>query len=76
MECGEAICAIGAEAGVHGAKINLHCEPGVLDCVMQIASTSELDAAADRTQSGAAAELERAVCSHGAVDGPIQRGQP
>ena len=56
-------------------KIDLHCEPGVLDRVVQIASTSELDVAADRAQRGAAPELERAVSFHGAVDGPVQRGQ-
>ncbi len=56
-------------------KIDLHCEPGVLDCIVQIASTSELDAAADSTQSGAAAELERAICFHGAVDRPGERRQ-
>jgi hypothetical protein len=31
-------------------KIDLHCEPGVLDCVVQIARTGEPDAAADRAQ--------------------------
>ena len=56
-------------------KVDLHREPGVLDRVVQIASTSELDVAADRAQRSAAAELERAVCFHGAVDGPGERGQ-
>src|SRR5262249_10501266 len=40
-------------------KKDLHRKPGVLDRVVQIASTSELDMAADRAQRGAAAELER-----------------
>jgi hypothetical protein len=57
-------------------KINLHREPGVLDCVVLIAGTSEPDAAADRTQSRAAAELERAISLHGAEDALIQHGQP
>ena len=56
-------------------EIDLHCEPGVLDRVVQIASPSELDVAADRAQRGAAAELERAVSFHGAVDRPGERGQ-
>ena len=56
-------------------KINLHREPGVLDRVVQIASTSELDMAADRAQRSAAAEAERAVSFHGAVDRPGERGQ-
>jgi hypothetical protein len=56
-------------------KVDLHREPGVLDRAVQIASTSELDVAADRAQSSAAAEVERAVCFHGAVDGPDERGQ-
>jgi hypothetical protein len=56
-------------------EINLHREPGVLDCVVQVAGTCELDSLADHTQSGAAAELERPVPFHGAVQGPIQRGQ-
>jgi hypothetical protein len=56
-------------------KIDLHCEPGVLDRVVQIARTSELDVTADRTQSGAAAEVERAVSFHGAVDRLGKRGQ-
>jgi hypothetical protein len=42
-------------------KVDLHREPGVLDRVVQIASTSELDVAADRAQRNAAAEVERAV---------------
>jgi hypothetical protein len=49
-------------------EVNLHRELGVLDRAVQIASTSELDVAADRAQRGAAAELERAVSFHGAVD--------
>jgi hypothetical protein len=56
-------------------KIDLHCEPGILDRGVQIASTSELDVAADRAQSGAAPEVERAVSFHGAVDRPPERGQ-
>src|SRR5947209_12272503 len=56
-------------------KIDLHREPGVLDRVVQIASASELDVAADRAQRGAAAEVERAVSFHGAVDRSGQRGQ-
>ena len=56
-------------------QIDLHCEPGVLHRVVQIARASELDMAADRTQSGAAAEVERAVSFHGAVDRPLERGQ-
>ena len=56
-------------------KIDLHREPGVFDRVVQIASTSELDMAADRAQRGAAAEAERAVSFHGAIDRPGQRGQ-
>jgi hypothetical protein len=56
-------------------KIDLHCEPGILDRVVQIASTSELDVAADRAQSGAAPEVERAVSFHGAVDRSPERGQ-
>jgi hypothetical protein len=57
-------------------KVDLHREPGILDRVVQIASTSELDVAADRAQRSAAAEVERAVSFHGAVDGPGERGQP
>jgi len=56
-------------------KIDLHREPGILDRVVQIASPSELDVAADRAQRGAAAEVERAVSFHGAVDRPGERGQ-
>ena len=56
-------------------KVDLHREPGVLDRAVQIASTSELDVAADRAQRGAAAEVERAVSFHGAVDRPGERGQ-
>jgi hypothetical protein len=56
-------------------KVDLHREPGILDRAVQIASTGELDAAAGRAQRSAAAELERAVCFHGAVDGPGERGQ-
>jgi len=56
-------------------KIDLHREPGVLDRIVQIASTGELDVAADRAQSGAAAEVERAISFHGAIDGPSERGQ-
>ena len=56
-------------------EVNLHREPGVLDRAVPIASTSELDVAADRAQRGAAAELERAVSFHGAVDRPGERGQ-
>jgi hypothetical protein len=37
-------------------KIDLHREPGALDRAVQIASTSELDMAADRLQRGAATE--------------------
>ena len=56
-------------------QIDLHGEPGIFDCVVQIARASELDVAADRAQSGAAAELERAVSFHGAVNRPPERGQ-
>src|SRR5215218_9755931 len=56
-------------------KVDLHREPGVLDRVVQIASTRELDVAADRAQTSAAAEVERAVCFHGAVDRPGEHGQ-
>ena len=56
-------------------KIDLHREPCVLDRLVQIANPSELDTAADRAQRGAAAELERAVSFHGAVNRPGQRGQ-
>jgi hypothetical protein len=42
---------------------------------VQIASTSELDVAADRTQRGAAAERKRAVAFHGAIERLSQRGQ-
>jgi hypothetical protein len=56
-------------------QIDLHGEPGILHRVVQIARASELDVAADRTQSGAAAEVERAVFFHGAVDRPPERGQ-
>jgi hypothetical protein len=56
-------------------QIDLHCEPGILDRVVQIARASELDEATDRAQSGAAAEMERAVSFHGAVDRPPERGQ-
>src|SRR2546430_9369751 len=56
-------------------KVDLHREPGVLDRVVQIASTSELDVAANRAQRSAAAEVERAVCFHGAVNRPGERGQ-
>jgi Transposase IS66 family/IS66 C-terminal element len=56
-------------------KVDLHREPGVLDRVVQIASTSQLDVAADRAQRSAAAEVERAVCFHGAVNRPGERGQ-
>ena len=56
-------------------KINLHREPGVLDRVVQITSTSELDVAADRAQGSAAAELELAVSFHGAIDRPGQHGK-
>jgi hypothetical protein len=56
-------------------KVDLHREPGVLDPAVQIASTGELDAAADRAQRSAAAKLERAVSFHGAVDRPGERGQ-
>jgi hypothetical protein len=52
-----------------------HQIAGVLDRVMQIASTSELDVAANRAQRSAAAEVERAVCLHGAVNRPGERGQ-
>ena len=45
-------------------EVNLHREPGVLDRAVPIASTSELDVAADRAQRGAAAELRRAVSFH------------
>jgi len=55
-------------------QIDLHREPGVLDRVVQIARASELDVVADRAQSGTAAEGERAVSFHGAVDRPRQRG--
>src|SRR5438105_4283516 len=55
-------------------KVDLHREPGILDRVVQMASTSELDVAADRAQRSAAAEVERAVSFHGAV-GPGERGQ-
>ena len=57
-------------------EVNLHREPGVLDRAVQIASTSELDVAADRAQRGAAAELERAVSFHGAVDRLVSAGRP
>jgi hypothetical protein len=57
-------------------KVDLHREPGVLDRVVQIAGTSELDAAADRAQRSAAAEAERAVSFHGAVNRLGERGQP
>ena len=56
-------------------KIDLHREPGVFDRVVQIASTSELDMAANRAQRRAAASAGRAVSSHGAIDRPGQRGQ-
>ena len=56
-------------------KIDLHREPGVLDRIVQIARASELDVAADRTQSGTAPEVEHAVSFHGAVDRAGQRGQ-
>src|SRR5947209_10465036 len=56
-------------------KIDLHREPGVLDRVVQIARASEVDVAADRAQSGAAAQVERAVSFHSAVDRPPERGQ-
>ena len=56
-------------------KIDLHREPGVFDRVVQIASTSELDMAANRAQRRAAASAERAVSFHGAIDRPGQRGQ-
>src|ERR1700730_7433116 len=56
-------------------KVDLHREPGVLDRAVQIASTGELDVAADRAQRSAAAELERAVSFHGAVDRPGERRQ-
>ena len=56
-------------------KVDLHREPGVLDCAVQSAGTSELDVAADRAQRSAAAEAERAVSFHGAVDSPGERGQ-
>lgn len=56
-------------------KVDLHREPGVLDRVVQIASTRELDVAANRAQRSAAAEIERAVCFHGAVNRPGERGQ-
>ena len=56
-------------------KIDLHCEPGVLDRVVQIASPSELDVAAERAQRCAAAKLERAISLHGAIDRLGQRGQ-
>jgi hypothetical protein len=55
-------------------KVDLHREPGVLDRIAQIAGTSELDVAADRAQRSAAAEVERAVSFHGAVDGRGERG--
>jgi hypothetical protein len=44
-------------------KIELHREPGVLHRVVQIPRASELDVAADRAQSGAAAEMERDASS-------------
>ena len=56
-------------------KIDLHREPRVLDRIMQIASTCELDVAADRTQGSAAAEVERAVSLHGAIDRAGQRAR-
>jgi hypothetical protein len=56
-------------------KVDLHREPSVLDRVVQIAGTSELDAATDRAQRSAAAEAERAISFHGAVDRPGERGQ-
>src|SRR3982075_3782910 len=56
-------------------KVDLHREPGILDRVVQIASTSELDVAADRARRSAAAEAARAVSSHGAVHRPGERGQ-
>jgi hypothetical protein len=37
-------------------KVDLHREPGILDRAVQIASTSELDVAADRAQRSTAAE--------------------
>ena len=57
-------------------EVNLHRESGVLDRAVQIARTSELDVAADRAQRGAAAELERAVSFHGAVDRLVSAGRP
>jgi hypothetical protein len=57
-------------------KIDLHREPGVLDRFVQIARASELDVAADRAQSSTAAEGERAVSFHGAIDRPLERGRP
>ena len=55
-------------------KIDLHREPGVFDRVVQIASTSELDMAANRAQRRAAASAERAVSFHGA--GLVSAGRP
>ena len=55
MECEGASRAIDAKRAAVQPKVDLHCEPGVLDRVMQIASASELDLAANRAQRGAAA---------------------
>ena len=55
----EASRALDPERAAVQPEVNLHREPGVLDRAVPIASTSELDVAADRAQRGAAAELER-----------------
>src|SRR5207244_1140042 len=56
-------------------KKDLHREPGVLDRVVQVTRANEVDLSADRAERGAAAEGERAVFFHGAVDRSGERGQ-